>query len=86
MNVKLTPHAAELLKAVRAQRQEPIEIILEHALEVLAHEHNVGAGETRSGQDQQQAVREMLDFIKRNRVALPVGPSVRDLIHEGHRV
>ena len=86
MNVKLTPHAAELLEAVRAQRHEPAELILEHALEVFAHEQHIESGKPAAGEAQRQAVSEMLDFVKRNRVQLGPGSSVKDFIHEGHRV
>ncbi len=86
MNVKLTPHAAELLEAVRAQRHEPVERILEHALEVFAREEHIGSQEAISGEAQRRAVSEMLDFVKRNRVHLEAGVSVKALIHEGHRV
>ena len=86
MNVKLTPHAAELLEAVRAKRQEPIERILEHALEVFAREEHIGARGDTSGETQRSAVSEMLAFVKRNRVHLEPGVSVKDLIHEGHRI
>lgn len=86
MNVRLTPHAEELLKAVHAQRQEPLEHILEHALEALAREEHIHAGESSTGEAQYQAVAEMLDFIKHNRVQLGAGLSVKDLIHEGHRI
>ena len=86
MNVRLTPHAAELLKAVRAQRQEPAETILEHALEVLAREVRIEAGEPVPNEAQRQAVADMMEFVKRNRVHLGAGLSVKDLIHEGHRI
>jgi hypothetical protein len=86
MNVKLTAHAEKLLEAVRARRQEPVEVILEHALEVFAHEQHVEPGESTPGEAQRQAVREMLDFVEHNRVRLGPGISVKDLIHEGHRI
>ena len=86
MTVKLTPHAAELLESMRKQRQEPAELILEQALEIFANEQREGSGEATSGEAQQQAVTEMLDFIQRNRVRLDPGTSVKELIHEGHRV
>jgi hypothetical protein len=86
MNVKLTPHAAELLEAVRAQRQESAELILEHALEVFAHEQHVEPKKPAAGEAPRQPVSEMQDFVKRNRVHLGPGSSVKDLIHEGHRV
>ena len=86
MNVKLTPHAAELLEAVRAQSQEPIERILEHALEVFAREEHIGSRRDASGETQRLAVSEMLTFVKQNRVHLEPGISVKDLIREGHRI
>ncbi len=86
MNVKLTPNAAEFLEAVRAERQEPIERILEHALEVFAREEHIRSRVDASGESQRLAVSEMLDFVKRNRVHLEPGVSVKDLVHEGHRI
>ena len=86
MNVRLTPHAAELLEAVRARRREPVERILEHALEVLAREERTEPEKAISGEAQRRAVSDILDFIKQNRVHLGPGVSVKDLIHEGHRV
>jgi hypothetical protein len=86
MNVKLTEHAAELLEAVRAQRHEPVEQILEHALEMLAREEHVEGEPLASRESRARAVAEMLDFIKHNRIRLDPGVSVKDLIHEGHRI
>ena len=86
MNVKLTKHAAALLEAVRAQRHEPVEDILEQALEALAREEHIMPEESSPTAAQREAVYEMLDFVKRNRVHLGAGLSVKDLIHEGHRV
>ena len=86
MNVKLTEHAAALLEAVRAQRHESVESILEHALEAFAREEHIRPEESTPSEAQRQAVSEMLDFIKRNRVRLGAGISVKDFIHEGHRV
>jgi len=86
MNVELTEHAAALLEGVREHRQKPVEQILEHALEALAREEHVEPHATRPNAAQQQAVRDMLDFVKHNRVALGTGLSVKDLIHEGHGI
>lgn len=85
MNVRLTEHAVELLAAVRAQRHEPVERILEDALEMLARQENVDAGQMTSA-GRERAVREMLDFVRDNRVQLAPGELVKDLIHEGHRI
>jgi hypothetical protein len=86
MNVKLTEHAAALLEAVRAHRHEPVEDILEHALEALAREERVETAETTPSEAQRRAVSDMLEFVKRNRVQLGSGFTVKDLIHEGHRI
>jgi hypothetical protein len=83
MNVKLTPHAVKLLEAARAQREEPIEVILEHALEALVREEHM---QPVNQEAQEQAVTDMLDFLKDNRVRLGTGVSVKDFIHEGRRV
>ncbi len=45
MNVQLTPHAAELLKNIRDQNHEPLEVILEQALEALAKERDLSGTE-----------------------------------------
>ncbi len=86
MNVRLTPHAAELLEAVCAQRHEPAERILEHALEILAREEHVEPRNAVTSEAHGRAVSEMLDFIRRNRVRLGAGLSVKDLIYKGHSV
>jgi hypothetical protein len=86
MDVKLTRHTIELLEAVRAQRKEPIESILEHALEILVREEHVEPSETMPSDAQRRAVSEMIEFSKYNRVRLGTGLFVKDLIHEGHRV
>jgi hypothetical protein len=54
MNVNFTPHAAQLLESVRAQRHEPIEVILEHALEAFAQEQKMGALESVSAESKRQ--------------------------------
>jgi hypothetical protein len=86
MNVRLTEHAAALLESVRAHRHEPVESILELALEALAREEQVEPEESTPNEAQRRAVFDMLEFVKRNRVKLGAGLSVRDLIHEGHRI
>jgi hypothetical protein len=86
MNVKLTPHAIELLETVRAQRGESVEHILEHALEVLAREGHLSNGAATPTDDERHGVAEMINFVKRNRVHLEGGLTVKDLIHEGHRI
>jgi hypothetical protein len=86
MNVKLTERAAALLEAVRARRPEPVENILEHALEALVREEHVEPEEMNPSEAQRRGVSDMLEFVKTNRVQLGAGLSVKDLIHEGHRI
>jgi hypothetical protein len=81
MNVELTPHAAELLETVRAQRKKSVELIVERALETFVREQHLEQTTARTGP--KQAVREMLDFVKQNRVRLDPGLSAKDLIREG---
>jgi hypothetical protein len=75
-----------LLEAVRAHRHEPVEYILEHALEALVREEHVETVETTPSEAQCRAVSDMLEFVKHNRVQLGAGLTVKDLIHEGHRI
>jgi len=86
LNVELTHHAAEILEAVRAQTEEPVELILEHALENFAREQRVERSDDATVGVYRQGVREMLDFVKQNRVRLDPGISVKDLIREGQRL
>lgn len=86
MNVKLTPHAEELLEAVRTHRHEPVEQIREFALEALVRNEPVEPVAPAPNAAQRLAVADMIDFVQRNRVHLGAGPPVKDLIHEGHRI
>lgn len=42
MTITLTSHAAELLEAIRLHRPEPIELLLEQALEIFASAPEAG--------------------------------------------
>jgi len=59
---------------------------LEHALETLVREQHLDRSEVSAGAGIKQAVREMLDFVKQNRVHLEPGLSVKELIREGQRL
>ncbi len=61
----------------------PEEVIAE-ALQALREKEKSSPTPSGSGA-QQEAVREMLDFVEKNRVRL-TGISVKDLIHEGHQL
>ena len=82
MNVRLSPHSEELVKQQLAHGTfRSADEVIERALEALAQKET---GE--SAEAQRQAVDDMLNFVKHNRVRLESGLSVKDLIHEGHRV
>lgn len=80
--LRLNPHSEQLIRRQLAGGgfHSPEEVI-ERALEAFAEKKTGATGET-----QRQAVRDMLDFVKQNRVRLENGLSVKDLIDEGHRV
>jgi len=59
----------------------PAEEVIERALEAFARQESGMPGEA-----QEEVVRDMLDFVKQNRVRLETSLSVKDLVHEGHRV
>jgi hypothetical protein len=86
MNVKLTPHAEELLDAFCAQRQEPVEAVLEHALDVLARQEHLERPLTSENEARRKAVVTMLALAKQAPIRLSGGVSVRDLVHEGRRI
>lgn len=73
MNIKLTRHAEELITATRARRREPVERIVEHALEAVVCEEHVEVGKAKADANQREAVHEMLAFITQNRVHLGAG-------------
>jgi len=63
------------------------EEVIARALEALKQEARLRAmgGENKCSPLQENAVREMLAFVEKNHVRLS-GVSVKDLIHEGHRL
>lgn len=82
MDVRLSPQSEELVNQQLASGNfRSAEEVIERALKAFA-QHETGA----AGEVQREAVRDMLEFVKQNRVRLEDGLSVSDLIHEGHRV
>lgn len=57
MNIELTPHATELLEAVRAKRKEPPERIFECAPEVFVREEQIETRRPRSSEGQRRPAR-----------------------------
>ena len=85
MNVKLTPEHEKIIKEeLESGHFRSIEELIGKALQVL-REKELALSTPSSTGSQQEAVREMVDFVEKNRVRLE-GVSVKQLIHEGHRL
>jgi len=84
MNVNLTSEQEKIIhEELLSGRSRTAEEVIAKALQALRER-----GESTSGppnRAQPEAVREMLAFVEKNRVRLE-GVSVKDLIHEGHRL
>jgi hypothetical protein len=87
MTVHLSTHGEELLREEMARdpRHSPEEVI-EQALETLAAARSGQQDRASSTDVQRKAVKDMLDFLEHNRVPLGPGVTVKDLVHEGHRI
>lgn len=85
MNINLTPDQEKIIKdELKAGRFRTAEEVISEALQAL-REKGQPSGMTAPNGAQREAVREMLAFVERNRVRLE-GVSVKELIHEGHRL
>jgi putative addiction module CopG family antidote len=85
MNVNLTPEQEKIVKEeLKSGHFHSIEEVIGEALQVLRQKERSRSTGTANGA-QREAVREMLAFVERNRVRLE-GVTVKELIHEGHRL
>jgi putative addiction module CopG family antidote len=85
MNINLTPEQEKIVKdELKSGHFRNVEEVIGEALHVLRDKEQSFAGVTANGA-QREAVREMLSFVEKNRVRLE-GVSVKELIHEGHRL
>jgi putative addiction module CopG family antidote len=85
MNINLTPEQEKIVKdELKSGHFRNAEEVIGEALQVLREKEQSSAGVTANGA-QREAVREMLAFVEKNRVRLE-GVSVKELIHEGHRL
>ena len=86
MNIRLT--AGEQQKMIEDElktgRFRTVEEVIGVALQVLREKERSNLSGASNGA-QAEAVREMLAFVEKNRVRLD-GISVKELIHEGHRL
>jgi putative addiction module CopG family antidote len=85
MNINLTPEQERIVKdELKSGHFRSAEEVIGEALQAL-REKEQSSVETASNGAQREAVREMLAFVEKNRVRLD-GVSVKELIHEGHRL
>jgi len=84
MNVQLTPEQEQIIsEELKAGKFRNAEEVIGRALQVLRPQ--LATAEPRTSIAQKSAVEEMAAFVEKNRVRLS-GVSVKDLIHEGHRL
>jgi putative addiction module CopG family antidote len=85
MTITLVGDAEKIVKeAMETGRFRSADEVVREALQSLRESEFWSATQTAQGV-RRDAVREMLDFVHKNSVRLE-GVSVRDLIHEGHRL
>jgi len=85
MNINLTPEQERIVKGeLKAGHFRSAEEVIDEALQALRQKEKSSAIALSNGA-QREAVREMLAFVEKNRVRLE-DVSVKDLIHEGHRL
>ncbi len=81
MDIQLTPEQEKIIKdKLDSGEFQSAEQVIGQALQSLRQ-----SAATPSNGTQREAVREMLAFVEQNHVRLD-GISVKDLIHEGHRL
>lgn len=85
MNIRLTPEQEKIVKeALNSGHFRTAEEVIAGALQAL-REKERSSGTSTPNDGQREAVREMLAFVEKNRARLD-GISVKELIHEGHRL
>lgn len=84
MNINLTPEQERIVNdQVKSGHFRSAEEVIAQALIALREKEHL-APSTGNG-NREEAVREMLNFVEKNRTLLQ-GISVKQLIHEGHRL
>jgi Arc/MetJ-type ribon-helix-helix transcriptional regulator len=85
MNIKLSPEQEKIVKdELQSGHFRDVEEVIAEALQALREKersHSAAGPNSR----QREAVREMLAFMEKNHTRLDTG-SVKELIHEGHRL
>lgn len=84
MNIRLTPAQKKIIDdELKSGHFRTAEEVIDEALQALREREQAPAPAANGSQ--RQAVREMLAFVEANRVRLE-GVTVKELIHEGHRL
>ena len=85
MNINLTPAQEQIVKdELESGHFRTVEEVIGEALQALREKKQSSDAGTSNGA-QRDAVCEMLAFVEKNGVRLE-GVSVKELIHEGHRL
>lgn len=85
MNINLTPEQERIVKdELKTGHFQSAEEVIAEALTAL-RQRATSSNSANNCSNQVEAVREMLDFVEKNRTPLQ-GVSVKQLIHEGHRL
>lgn len=85
MKINLTPEQEEIVNdELNSGHFRTAEEVIAEALKVLRDKARFCSSVTPNG-EQREAVREMLAFVEKNHARLD-GISVKELIHEGHRL
>lgn len=85
MNIRLTPEQETIVnEELKSGHFRTAEEVIAEALQALREKERAAAAGTPNGR-QREAVHEMLAFVEKNRTRLE-GISVKELIHEGHRL
>ena len=85
MNINLTREQEKVVEdELKSGHFQSAEEVIGEALLVLREREQSSVANQSSG-DQREAVSEMLAFVEKNHVRLE-GVSVKELIHEGHRL
>lgn len=85
MNIRLTPEQERIIRdELKSGHFRTAEEVIDEALHALREKELPSPGTPADGA-QREAVRAMLAFVEKNRVRLE-GVSVKQLLHEGHRL
>jgi Arc/MetJ-type ribon-helix-helix transcriptional regulator len=85
MTIHLTPEQEKIVKeALESGHFRTAEELISQALRAL-RTTTTSSGKSGNNGGHREAVREMMEFVEKNRTSLQ-GISVKELIHEGHRL